>query len=122
MFRRNAAQRGVERHFADGNAHAACALIAQAKNALAVADHNAAHIVVARVGENLLDAIVVGVADEEAARLAPDLGEALAALAHRRRVDNGQQFLDVVRDERVEQRLVVVLQVAHACCICRTRS
>ncbi len=54
-----------------------------------------------------------GIAEKEAARLAPDLGEALAPFADRRRVDDGQQFLNVVGDERVEQRLVVVLQVAH---------
>ncbi len=119
MLRRNAAQRRVERHLADGNAHAARALIAQAEDALAVADHNAAHVVVARVGEDLLDAVLVGIAEEEAARLAPDLGEALASLAHCRRVDDGQQLLDVVGDERVEQRLVVVLQVAHIACTCR---
>ena len=53
MFGRDAAQRRVERHFADGNAHAARALVAQAENALAIADHDAAHVVVARVGENL---------------------------------------------------------------------
>ena len=47
MFGRNAAQRRVERHFADGNAHAARALIAEAEDAFSVADHNAAHLVVA---------------------------------------------------------------------------
>ena len=46
MFRRNAAKGGIERHFADGNAHAACALVAQAEDALAVADHDAAHVVI----------------------------------------------------------------------------
>ena len=47
------------------------------------------------VGENLADAVPVGIAEEEAARLAPDLAEALAALADGRRVDERQQFLDV---------------------------
>ena len=59
MLRRNAGERGVEGHFADGNAHAARALIAEAENAFAVADDDAAHVVVARVGEDLLDAILV---------------------------------------------------------------
>ena len=57
MLRRNAAQRGVERHLADGNAHAARALIAEAEDALAIADHDAAHIVVARIGEDLIDSV-----------------------------------------------------------------
>ena len=43
MLGGNAAERRVERHFADGNAHAARALIAEAEDAFAVADHDAAH-------------------------------------------------------------------------------
>ena len=46
------------------------------------------------------------VAQEETARLAPDLAESLAALAHRGRVDDRQQLLDVVLDQRVEEGLV----------------
>jgi hypothetical protein len=82
VLRRNAAQRGVESHLADGDAHAAGALVAQAENALAVRDHDATHLVIARVGQNLLDAVLVRIAEEEAARPAPNLAEALAALAH----------------------------------------
>ena len=113
VLRRNAAQRGVERHLADGNAHAARALIAQAENALAVRDHDAAHLVKARVGEDLLDAVLLRIAEKKPARPAPDLAEALAALAHRGRIDNGQQLFGVVLDQRVEERFAVVLQVAH---------
>ena len=40
--------------------------------------------------------ILVGIADEEAARPAPDLAEALAALAHRRRVDDRQHDPDTL--------------------------
>ena len=53
------------------------------------------------------------IAEEQSARLAPDLREALASLAHRGRVDDGQQLFNVVRDKGVEQGLVVVLQIAH---------
>ena len=108
MFRRNARQRRVERHFADGNAHAARALVAEAENALSVAHHNAAHM-----GKDLLDAVFVGITEKEAARLAPDLREALAALAHRGRVHNGHQLLDVMCDERIKQGFGGVLQFAH---------
>ena len=113
LFRGNAAERSVERHLADGNAHAARALVAEAEDAFAVADDDAAHLVVARVREDLFDAVLVGIAEEEAARLAPDLGEALAAFANGGRVDDRQQLLDVMRNERIEERLIVVLQVAH---------
>ena len=54
-----------------------------------------------------------GIAQKQAARLAPDFGKALAAFAHRRRVDDGQQLLGVLGDQRIEQRLIAVLQVAH---------
>ena len=41
---------GVERELADRNAHAAGALVAEAENALAVADHDGLDRVVARMG------------------------------------------------------------------------
>ena len=121
MLRRNAAQRGVERHFADGNSHAACALVAEAENALAIADHDAAHIVVTLISKYLVDAMPIRIADEQAARPPPDLRETLAALAHRRGVDNGQKLVGVVLDHRVEQRLVVVLQIAHVAVFAESR-
>ena len=113
VLRRDAAQRRVESHLADGDAHAAGALVAQAQNALAVRDHDAAHLVIARVRENLLDAVLVRIAEKEAARPAPDLAEALAALAHVGGIHNGQHLLCVVRNQRVEKRFAIVLQVAH---------
>jgi len=57
--------------------------------------------------------VAIGVADKQAARLAPYLGKALAAFADRGRVDDGQQLLGVVREERVEKHLVAVLEVTH---------
>src|SRR5262249_37037379 len=104
---------GVKGHFADGNAHAAGALIAKTENAFAVADHNALDAVIARVAEDLFDAIFVRIAEEYPARLSPDFAEALAALADRRRVHQGQHMFDVANDEGVEERFVVVLQVAE---------
>ena len=65
------------------------------------------------IGEDLVDAVAIGIADEESARPAPDLRESLAALANSRRVDNGQHFLGVMLDHRVEQGLVAVLEIAH---------
>jgi hypothetical protein len=57
--------------------------------------------------------VLVGIAEEEAARLAPDLREALASLTHRRRIDNRQKFFNVVLNEGIEQRLIAVLQITH---------
>ena len=47
---------GVERQLADRNSHAAGALIAEAKDALAVADHDGLDAVVARMTEDAADA------------------------------------------------------------------
>jgi hypothetical protein len=73
MLRRNARERRVERHLSDRNAHAACALVAQSQDALTVAHHDATHIVVARVGQDLVDAFLVWKAQEQSTRLAPYL-------------------------------------------------
>src|SRR4029077_10215511 len=77
--RMNAGARRVERELADRNTHAAGALIAEPENALAVADHDDARPVERRVGENLADAMLVRIAQEQAARPAEDFAEALAA-------------------------------------------
>src|ERR1035437_8804794 len=53
------------------------------------------------------------IGEEEAARPAPDLAEALAALSHDRGVNDRQQLFRVVRNQRVEKRFAIVLQVAH---------
>ena len=104
-----------------GNSHAARALVAEPQNALSIAHHDAAHIVVALVRENLIDPVAIGIADEQSARPSPDFREALASFAHRRRVDNRQQLFGVVLDHRVEQRLVVVLKIAHVAVLAESR-
>jgi len=113
VLRRNSRQRGVKRHLADGNPHPARALVAEAKNALAVRDHDAANVVIAWIGKDMIDALLVRVAQEQPARFAPDLAEPLAALAHGGRVNDWQQFLDVVFNEGIEERLTGVLQIPH---------
>jgi hypothetical protein len=61
----------------------------------------------------LLDTISVRIAEKEPARLAPDLAEFLTRLAYRRRVNDGQGLLDILRDQRIEKRLVCVLKIPH---------
>src|SRR5437867_10072 len=112
-LRTDAAQRGVERHFSDGNAHAPGALVAQSEDAFAVAYNNAADAVITGVRENLLDALLVGIAQEEAAGLAPNLAELLTTIAHGGRVNDGESFFDVIGDKRIEKRLIAVLEIAH---------
>src|SRR6202040_2758009 len=59
-----------------------------------------------------VDALLVWITQKQAAWLSPDFAEPLAALAHRRRVDQRQHLLDVADQQRVEKCLVDVLEVA----------
>ena len=65
------------------------------------------------IAEDFPHAVAVRIGQEEAAGLAPDFAETLAAFADGRRVDERQQFVDVPRQNGIEQRLVHVLQVAE---------
>ena len=115
----NPAQRRVQRHLADGNAHTTGALVAQSEDAFAVAGHDTANVVVPWLGQHLVDEVPVWITDKQSPRLAPYFREALASFAHGGRVNDGQQLFRVVRDQRIEESLVIVLQVAHQCVSCK---
>ena len=88
-----------------------CALIAKTEDSFAIAYDDTFHAVVTGMAEDLFDAILVGVAEEQAAGFPPDLTEALATLADRRSVDQRQHLLDIADNQCVEQRFVGVLEV-----------
>jgi len=71
----------VERELADGDAHAARALVAEAENALVVGDHDEPHVLVGGVREHLGHAPLVLGRDPEAPRAAEDPAVLLAGLA-----------------------------------------
>src|SRR5262245_5256950 len=96
----------VEGELADRNTHAARPLVAKAQYSLAVADHDDADSIEMRIGKDLADAVLVRKAQEQAARLAPDLAEALAALTHRRGIDQRQYLLEIAHGQGIEQCLV----------------
>ncbi len=104
---------GVERELADRNAHAAGALIAEPEDAFAVADHDGFDFVVARMAEDAADQVLVRDAEKQAARLAKDMAEQLAAETDRRRIDDRHHLFDVAGQHRVEQGLVGILQAAQ---------
>src|SRR6266496_2927136 len=58
----NAGARSVQRQLADGDAHAASALIAETEDSLAVTDDNDADAIVARVSKNRRDPLFIGIA------------------------------------------------------------
>lgn len=113
VFGGDAAEGGIEGHFADGDAHAAGALVAEAEDAFAVGDDDAADLIELGVVEHFVHAVAVEIADEEAAGATPDFREALAAFADGGGVDDGEHGLNVVGDEGVEEGFVGVLEVAH---------
>jgi len=111
--RMKARARGVERELADRNAHSAGALITEPEDALAVADDDDLGAIEPALGEDLLDAMALRPADEEATRLAPLVAEVLAPLAHRRRVDDRQELFEMRAEQRVEEDLGAVLKTAQ---------
>ena len=104
---------GIERELADRNAHAAGALVAEAEDALAVADDDRLDAVEARIAEDAADVVLVRIAEKQAAGFAENARELLAAQPDRRRIDDRHHLFDVLRQQRVEQCLVGVLQAAQ---------
>ncbi len=113
MLRMNAAERGVKGHLPDGDTHASGALIAETQDAFAIADHDAFHTVIAGMTQDLIDAIFIRIAEKQASWLSPYLAEALATLTHGWRVHQREHLFDIAHQERIEQRLVSILQVAE---------
>ena len=109
----NAAERGVKGHLADGDTHASGTLIAETQDALAITDHDAFHAVIAGMTQDLIDAMFIRIAKEQASWLSPYFAEALATLTHCGRVHNGEHLFDIAQQERIEQRLINILQVAE---------
>ncbi|CAM5616329.1 hypothetical protein SVIOM74S_07327 [Streptomyces violarus] len=111
----DATDRRVEAELADRDAHPADALVAQAEDALPVGDDDDVHVLVAvrAVAQDVPEAVPVLPRQEQPARPPVDLAETLAGLTHRRRVDDGQQFLQVLGHQTVEEHLVGVLELTQ---------
>ena len=108
--RRHARAGGIERQLADRNAHAVGAQVAEAQDALAVADDDDRHVASRPVGEHLRDAAAVGRTDEDAVRTLKDVRVPLAGEPDRRRVDDGHHFIRMIHQQAEEKRLVAVVQ------------
>jgi len=101
---------GVERQFPDRNAHAACALIAETEDALAIADDDGLDLVETPVSQGVPDAIPMRPAQKQSSWIVPIMAESLTPFAHRRRGDERQHFLEVLGKEGVKEGFVGVLQ------------
>ena len=104
----------VEGELAHGDAHAARALVAEAEDALVVGRHHEANVLEGRVAQGLEDAAPLRRGDPEPAGAAEDPAELLAGAAHRGGVDDGQELLEVVGEDAVEEDLVAVLERGEA--------
>src|SRR5450759_2668426 len=113
MLRMDAAERGVKGHLPDGDAHASRTLIAETQDSFTIADHDAFDTVVTGMTQDLIDAMFIRIAEEQTLWLSPYLTEALATLTHSGRVHDGEHLFDIAQQERIEQRLVRILQFAE---------
>ena len=101
---------GIERELADRNAHAVGTQVAQAEDALAVADDDDRHVATRPVGEHLRDAAAVGCTDEDAVRTLKDVGVPLTGQPDRRRVDDRHHFIRMIHQQAKEKCLVTIVQ------------
>ena len=110
-MRRHAGAGGVERQLPDRDAHAAGAEIAEAEDALAIAHDDEADILLRPIAEHLADPAARRDRQIHAARFPVDMGEFLARLADRRRVDQRHVGRRVGHQHGVKQGLVARLQI-----------
>ncbi len=101
---------GIERQFADRDAHAIGALVSEPEDALAIADDNRLHLVEPGMGQDFLDPVALRPAQKQATRIMPIMAEGLASLTDRRGVDEREHFFEVLGQHRIKERLVRILQ------------
>ena len=92
----------IERQFADRDAHAVSAEVAQAKNAFAIRHDDNSGVLVRPVLHYFLDPPFVLHRDVKAARGSIDVLKLLACLADRWRIDDRHHLLEIVHDDTVE--------------------
>jgi len=111
MLRVYAAKGGIQGHLADGDAHAAGALIAESKNPFAVAHDNAFHVVISRMLEDLPHAVFIRITQKYASGLSPYFAETLAAFTDRGGIYERKDLLHVADQQGIKKRFVGVLQI-----------
>ncbi len=105
---------GVEGELADGDAHAAAALVAEAEDALVVGDDDEADVFAGHVAQEGGDAATSsGVIHRPRGRRRMWLNS-WQARPTVGRVDDGHQLLEVVEEDAVEEGLVAVLEARHS--------
>mmetsp|Transcript_67741 Transcript_67741/g.161693 ORF Transcript_67741/g.161693 Transcript_67741/m.161693 type:complete len:513 (-) Transcript_67741:388-1926(-) len=105
----DAARGAVERQLPDRDSHAVGAEVSESQDPRAVRHHNNLDTRLGPVCDDGVHVPLVLRRDVHPARPPETVPELLAGLPDRRRVDDGREVLHVVDEQRVEQRLVVVL-------------
>ena len=103
--------RRVQRKLADADRHATGALVTDPENGLAVGDNDQPDIVEKGTStKNVLHQALVFRRDPESPTTPVLMTESLGRPAHRRCIDNGHQFLQVLAQHRKEQLFVSILK------------
>ena len=105
---------GVEGQLADGDAHAPRALVAEAEDALVVGGHDQTDVRPACVAQQLWDAIDVIGGDPQPLRAPQHVAEGPARVAHRGRVDDRRQLLEMIDEHAVKEGLVAIVERGQA--------
>lgn len=109
----NAADERIERKFADGNAQAADALIADAENAFAIGDNDDVDFGIWMIAQQSGDEVAQRIGDKEAARTPIDVAEFLAAKSDHWRIDDRKHLVDMIEKQAIEENFVGVLKLAE---------
>ncbi len=111
--RADAAARGIKRKLTNRNAHAADALIAQTKNALAVGDNNHFNILLGGILQHIFNAGAVRVGDKQTTGTTVNFREVFTRCADRWRVDDWHHLFQMVIEQTVEQGFVGILNITQ---------
>ena len=103
----------IEGELADRDAHAPCALVTDAENALVVGRDDHRPLSHGAAAQSPRHASPFPRSDVDAAGPAEDLAPVLTGQGDRRGVDDGDDVLEVLDDEPVKKRLVTILEAVE---------
>ena len=110
----NAGARAIQGDLADGNTHAAGALVAQPQNAFVVRHDNQPDVALGPVPQHVRDTVAILGREPYPARLAENVAVFLARLSDHGRIDDRQQFGGVLYQDAIEEGLVSILKGRQA--------
>ena len=110
----DAGRGGIESELADGDRHPAGTEVPEAQDPLVVGHDDQPDLGIRGSPQDVVDAPEVVRRDPDTPRSPEDVAEVLTGTADGRRVDDGQEFFEVLRQDPVEERLVPILEGCQA--------